>query len=138
MHTLNIGQFRRLPADQHAAVTAWLRTFAVDHLGYPECVTHVEVYEDGLVRIRVKEWDRSRGGGVRLCADGRPFTVTMDNGSWSDGIERPELGYVPDGACLESTFESMLDEPLPLLVGKAFGIHLLVGERGPELLVPRA
>ena len=118
--TLTTPQFRALPADQHAAVTDWLRTFAVDHLGYPECVTHVEVHDDGLVRIRVKEWDRSRNGGIRLDNDGRPFTITREHGSWSDGIERPELGYVPDGACLESTFESVLDEPLPALVLAAF------------------
>ena len=69
----------------------------------------------------MKEWDRSRGGGIRLGEDGRPFTVTMAAGSWSDGIERPELGYVPDGAVLESTFESALDEDLPPLVAVAFG-----------------
>ena len=120
--TLTTQAFRSLPADQHDAVTDWLRTFAVDHLGYPECVTHVEVHDDGLVRIRVKEWDRSAGGGIRLDAAGRPFTITRANGSWSDGIERPELGYVPDGACLESTFESVLDELLPPLVAEAFGV----------------
>ena len=122
MLILTTGRFRALPADQHQAVTAWLRTFTVDHLAYPDCVTHVEVHDDGLVRIRVKEWDRSKGGGIRLDIDGRPFTVTMENGSWSDGIERPELGPVPDGAVLESTFESAVDEPLPPLVAAAFGL----------------
>lgn len=121
MHTLTIGQYRSLPADQHQAVEAWLRTFTVDHLAYPDCVTHVEVHPDGLVRIRVKEWDRSRSGGIRLAPDGKPYAVTMSQGSWSDGIERPELGYVPDGAVLESTFESVLDEPLAPLVAAAFG-----------------
>ncbi len=119
--TLTVNQFRDLPPDQHQAVTDWLNTFTVDHLDYPACVTHVEVHPDGLVRVRVKEWDRSRGGGIRLGEDGRPFTVTMAGGSWSDGIERPELGYVPDGAVLESTFESALDEDLPPLVAVAFG-----------------
>lgn len=120
--TLTTGAFRALPGDQHAAVTDWLATFAVDHLGYPDCVTHVAVEPDGHVLIRVKEWDRSKGGGIRLDVDGRPFTVTRADGSWSDGIERPELGFVPDGACLESTFESVLDGPLPTLVAQAFGL----------------
>lgn len=118
---LTISQYRRLPADQRQAVEAWLHTFRVDHLAYPDCVTHVEVHDDGLVRIRVKEWDRSAGGGIRLAPDGKPYAVTMAAGSWSDGIERPELGYVPDGAVLESTFESVLDGPLPPLVADAFG-----------------
>lgn len=121
MHTLTTPEFRALPPDQHQAVTDWLRTFRVDHLGYPECVTHVTVETDGHVLIRVKEWDRSAGGGVRLGLDGKPFTITREHGSWSDGIERPDLGPVPDGACLESTFESVLDEPLPPLVAAAFG-----------------
>ena len=119
--TLTTGEFRHLPANQHQAVTDWLTTFGVDHLGYPACVTHVSVEADGHVLIRVKEWDRSRGGGIRLGEDAKPFTVTMSEGSWSDGVERPELGSVPDGACLESTFESLLDEPLPPLVAAAFG-----------------
>ena len=121
MLTLTTGQFRALPADQFEAVTGWLRSFTVDHLGYPECVTHVTVEPDGRVLIRVKEWDRSRGGGIRLDGQGRPFTVTFSRGSWSDGVERPELGWCPEGACLESTFESCLDEPLPALVAAAFG-----------------
>lgn len=121
-HTLNISQFRNLPPDQHQAVDTWLRTFTVDHLAYPDCVTHVEVHDDGLVRIRVKEWDRSRSGGILLDpATSKPYAVTMAGGSWSDGVERPELGFVPDGAVLESTFESVLDEPLPPLVAAAFG-----------------
>lgn len=120
-HTLTISQYRRLPADQRQAVEAWLRTFTVDHLAYPDCVTHVEIHDDGLVRIRVKEWDRSAGGGIRLAPDGKPYAVTMAAGSWSDGVERPELGCVPDGAVLESTFESVLDEPLRPLVAEAFG-----------------
>lgn len=122
MHTLTIGQFRALPADQHQAVTDWLNTFTVDHLAYPDCVTHVEVHPDGLVRIRVKEWDRSKGGGILLGDDGKPFSITREHGSWTDGIERPELGPVPDGAVLEATFESCLDDDLPRLVAEAFGI----------------
>ena len=121
-HTLTIGQYRNLPPGQRQAVDAWLRTFTVDHLAYPDCVTHVEVHADGLVRIRVKEWDRSAGGGIRLAPDVKPYAITMANGSWSDGIERPELGPVPDGAVLESTFESVLDDALPRLVAEAFGI----------------
>lgn len=121
MISLTISQFRALPLDQHRAVEAWLRTFTVDHLAYPDCVTHVEVAADGLVRIRVKEWDRSAGGGIRLDPTGKPYAVTRSAGSWSDGVERPELGPVVDGAVLESTFESCLDEPLPPLVAAAFG-----------------
>ncbi len=121
MLTLTTPAFRALPPDRHAAVMDWLRTYHVDHLGYPECVTHVAVHDDGLVEIRVKEWDRSAGGGIRLGPDGKPYTITREHGSWTDGIERPELGPVPDGACLESTFESVLDGPLPPLVAAAFG-----------------
>ena len=121
MLTLTTPAFRALPPDQHAAVMAWLRTYHVDHLGYPECVTHVAIHDDDRVEIRVKEWDRSAGGGVRLGPDGKPYTITREHGSWTDGIERPELGPVPDGACLESTFESVLDGPLPPLVAVAFG-----------------
>lgn len=119
--TLTIVQYGALPHRQQVAVETWLRTFTVDHLCYPDCVTHVEVHDDGLVNIRVKEWDRSKGGGIRLDDDGKPFAVTMDAGSWTDGVERPDLGFVPDGACLESTFQSVLDEPLPPLVAEAFG-----------------
>ena len=123
MHTLTIAGFRDLDPAHHQAVVDWLNTFTVDHLCYPDCVTHVEVHADGLVRIRVKEWDRSKGGGIHLDpATGKPYSITRENGSWSDGIERPELGYVPDGAVLESTFESVLDEPLPRRVAEAFGI----------------
>ncbi len=122
MRTLTIAGFHALDHAHHQAVVAWLNTFTVDHLAYPECVTHVEIHDDGLVRIRVKEWDRSAGGGIRLGTDGRPFTITREHGSWSDGIERPELGYVPDGACLESTFESCIDDVLPRLVAEAFGM----------------
>lgn len=125
MHTLTIAQFRTLPPDQHQAVVAWLNTFTVDHLAYPDCVTHVEVHDDGLVRIRVKEWDRGAGGGILLDpATSKPYSITREHGSWSDGIERPEMGPVPDGAVLESTFESCLDEPLPPLVAAAFGAVL--------------
>lgn len=122
-HTLTIGEFRNLPPAQRQAVDAWLRTFTVDHLCYPDCVTYVEIHDDGLVRIRVKEWDRSAGGGIRLDPDtAKPYSITRENGSWSDGIERPELGAVPDGAVLESTFESCLDGDLPRRVAEAFGI----------------
>lgn len=119
--TLGIVDARNLPHDQHQAVMDWLRTYTVDHLCYPDCVTRVTIDDDHKVSIRVKEWDRSAGGAIRLSAEGKPYTVTMANGSWTDGIERPELGFVPDGACLESTFESVLDGPLPPLVAEAFG-----------------
>ena len=121
MHTMTISEFKALDTPHMTAVFDWLNSFeGVEHLRWPDCVTYVSVDGD-LVRVRVKEWAQKAGGGIELGADGKPLSITREYGSWSDGVERPWLGHIPDGSVHESWIAAVMDEPLPALVAEAFG-----------------